>query len=428
MNRVLLISPNNETNPLIFPIGLGYIRSSLLKNDFEVGILDFAHLPFQKNVLLSYLNQYKPNFVCISIRNLDNCCCLRPRSFINPIKEIASWIKERDSAIPIIIGGSGFSLLPQIWLQTVEADFGIVGDGTKSLPILLNCLRNREDLNNLPGFINFNKYKWIGYPTEHAERLDEIPFPSRDGFVHPLQENQKVRYNIQTKRGCNFKCIYCAYPLLEGKNLRLRSPKNVVDEIQEMLEKYYINEFDFVDNVFNNPLEQASAICREIISRKLKVTWSCFLNPAFCSKDFLNLLIDAGCTHVEFGIDSASNKMLKTMKKNFNQNDIRSIVDYCKDTNISYNLCLLFGCPGETVETVRETLRFLNELGVEQIFGLIGVRILPNTEIHHRYSMNLKISDLLEPKFYISKKIHPDQILNEFDTFYKEKNPGWMIL
>ncbi len=428
MNKVLLISPNNESNPTVFPIGLGYIRSGLLKSGFDAGILDFAHLEFKNEVLKLHLNEYKPDFIGISIRNMDNCCYLHTRSFISPIKKIVGWIREWNPLIPVILGGSGFSLLPQIWMQVLEADFGIVGDGTKSFPGLLNYLKDMKEPKDLPGLIYYKKGRCIGCPAEQAEIIDEIPFPTRDGFIHPLKEDRNVRYNIQTKRGCSFQCTYCAYPLIEGENLRLRSPKNVVDEICEMFQEHHVKEFDFVDNVFNNPMGHAEDICREIISRKIKVSWSCFLNPVNCSQEFLKLLIDAGCTHVEFGIDSGSEKILKAMKKNFSKNDICTAVENCKKVKISFNCCILFGGTGETMETVRETFQLMDRLEVEQVFGLIGIRILPNTALHLQDSKKYKVSELLEPKFYISEEIQPAQIINEFQTLYKRKYPGWTIL
>ena len=103
-------------------------------------------------------------------------------------------------------------------------------------------------------------------------------------------------------------------------------------------------------------------------------------------------------------------------------------VNNCKTVNISYSCCLLFGSPGEDMDTVRETLQLMESLDVEQVFGLIGVRILPNTEIHQKYAKNLSEAQLLEPEFYISKGIQPKQVLDEFNIFYSQRHPGWMII
>lgn len=428
MKKGLLISPNTESNPTIFPIGLGYIRAGLMKNGYEAGILDFAHLPLQEEVLLSYLCEQEPDYIGISIRNLDNCCYMHSRSFIEPIIKLVDWIKAWNSSIPVILGGSGFSLLPEVWLQITKADYGIHGDGIESFPYLLNCLQSNKEPEYVPGVVYNRNGTWIRCDAEQTECLNHVPFPSREGFLHLQQDSREVRHNIQTKRGCSFRCSYCAYPILEGRKLRLRSPQNVVDEICEMTERYHINEFDFVDNVFNNPSEHAEEICREIISRKVKVRWGCFLNPIGCSKEFLQILMDAGCNHVEFGIESGCNKILRNMRKNFNIDDISITVRNCKEVNISYSCCLLLGSPGETMGTVRETLRLMEVLDVKQVFGLIGVRILPDTEIHKKYAGYLSIPQLLEPKFYISEEIQPEQLLEEFNNFYKQRHPAWMIL
>lgn len=427
MAKVLLISPNKEKNPLVFPLGIGYIRAALLQDGYEVGILDFGHLELEKGVLRGYLSAFEPDFTGISIRNLDNCCMQRPRSFIGDVKSIVSWIKEWNGDVPVVLGGSGFSLLPEEWMKYSGADYGIVGDGTRSIGMLLGRLEKKEALEEIPGLMFFSNQRLIKFEQEWDGPIDEIGIPSRAGFLHELKNQSGVRHNIQTKRGCALHCSYCAYPHIEGRRMRLRSPDKVVDEIQQMIEEHRIHEFDFVDSVFNFPLDHAAEICKKMIERKLDVSWGCFLNPGFISQEFVELLKASKCSGIEFGIDAGNDICLEAMGKSFRKKQIREAVQMCRNCEVPFSFCLLIGGPQETVNTLHETLQFIEELEVEHVFGLLGVRILPNTGIYDEKFSGSDEEELFKPRFYFSELLSIEQALAEINRF-QNRHPGWIFV
>ena len=427
MAKILLISPNMEKNPLIFPLGLGYIRSALVNAGFDARIVDFGHVKFQKETMERFLVEFRPDFIGVSIRNLDNCCMQHPRSFVCQVQTVIRWIREWNSGVPVILGGSGFSLLPLQWLNVTGSDYGIIGDGVRSFPLLIEKLLGEKPLENIPGLVYYKGGKLFRQEPDKESSLDSAPYPSRDGFLHELSSDIKVRHNVQTKRGCGLKCLYCAYPYLEGTCVRLRSPPRVADEIYQMKEVYGIREFDFVDSVFNVPMEHGEEICREIISRKLDMSWGCFLHPSYISEDFLKLLKRAGCTSIEFGIDSGSEKCLRAMGKSFGKTEIRRAAHLCKLAKIDFNFCLLFGGPEETMETLKDTLQLMEECEVDNLFGLFGVRILPNKALFNSKFGGMSLDELLEPKFYFSEQLNIEEALDEIMT-YKKRHPGWVIV
>ena len=266
MKKVLLISTNMEKTPTaIFPLGLGYIQASLLAAGYEAGIMDLAHLTWEKSIFQEYMQQYNPDIIAIAVRNLDNCCMQRPRSFVGQVVQVIHWIRQCNPGMPIIMGGSGFSLLPEEWLATVGADYGIVGDGTDSMVQLVSKLEKQEDPGPIPGLIYAGNGGWIRNPPLLEKNLDKFPFPKRDGYIHPLAPETSVKHNIQTKRGCPFQCSYCSYSSLEGTGVRIRSPQNVIKEIRELTLYYKVTSFDFVDSLFNYPVGHAEEICKQII-------------------------------------------------------------------------------------------------------------------------------------------------------------------
>lgn len=427
MKKVLLISPNSEKSPAVFPLGLGYLWSSLTKVGFEVGIIDFLHLKWDQKVITNYLNSFEPDIIGISIRNVDNTCMSHSQNFLSEYRQLGLWIKQWNESIPVVLGGSGFSLFPEGWIDLLDPTCGMVGDNLGHITdIFIDLTKNRINF-SIPGLV----YKKNGtiYKNKPVleENLNTIPFPERNGYIHPLDTSVNLRQNIQTKRGCRFKCTYCSYPSIEGNEIRYRSANNVVDEIVHIQKTYDIHEFDFVDSVFNFPLIHAIDICKEIIERKIKISWSCFLHPKFVSEKLFILMKNAGCTHVEFGIDSGSNVCLEKLNKEFNQHDIRKAVNYCSKRKIPFNVCLLLGVPGETADTLKETLDLMDELQVDDLFGLVGIRIFPNTKMFIDYFDFKDQNNLFFPEFFLSNETELDTIQKVFNQ-YKCNHPNWVLM
>lgn len=420
MKRILLISPNLEKKPFaVFPLGLGYLRSGLQAAGYECGILDFAHLAFTCENLLQYVNAYNPVLVGITIRNIDNCCMQHPRGFVYPVRQTVQWIRDWNPEIPIVIGGSGFSLLPRPWLETVGADFGIVGSGVTVFVRLVNELmaRGKKSKRNKGPTLLYSRFA----------REPALPFPDRGGFLHPLDPRVSLRHNVRTGSGCTFRCTYCAYPFLEGKKVRARPAHEVREEIRTMVEDRGIYSFDFVDSVFNEPGAHAEAVCRALAEARLNVRWGCFMTPGNVSPSLIHWLKAGGCHFVEWGIDSGSPTILHQLKKKFRPRDIQNAVRLCRDYELPFSVSLLFGGPGETMTTIKETFDLMERLNIEDGFGLAGIRVLPNTEIHKRFCKHWDYQALLEPRFYFSDGLARHTLYREFETF-REKYPRWILL
>ena len=186
--------------------------------------------------------------------------------------------------------------------------------------------------------------------------------------------------NIETKRGCNKGCIYCADPLIKGKTLRLRSPKSVVDEIESLL-RAGIDYFHFCDSEFNLPSVHAEEVCLEIIRRGLgnKVRWYTYASPVPFTEEMAILFQRAGCRGINFGVDSGSDRMLRSLGRDFSVEDLSHTAYLCHRQGLVFMYDLLLGGPGETKETLRQTIELMKELSPSRIGATLGVRIFPGT-------------------------------------------------
>lgn len=428
--KVLLISTNLLCDPIpVYPLGIGYLISSLRKSGHICAVFDFVFENDPESDLLTKITEFKPEAIGISIRNIDNICFLFQKEFISQIDKVVQLCRQEVN-VPIVLGGSGFSIFPEEIMALTKADFGVIGEGEKVLPQLLECFEFGEDYSDLNGIVYAYDDKFIINKPRFNEEVDKLDFPDRNICNKQYCSSQKQNideisvFNIQSKRGCCFSCIYCTYPMIEGKKTRMRLAGNVANELMEMLTKHNVRQVDFVDSVFNYPLEHAKNVCKAICRKGININWTCFLHPLYVDEEIVELMLEAGCARVELGIDSLSSAVLTILKKGFEVNDVFKCGELLKSRGLAYSCSLIFGGPGETMETVKETMKNLDRLDPNAVFGLIGMRIYPNTEL----SRQLKIKNaLLQPSFYISPDLDLE-ILKSYLIDRLKKHPNWTFV
>lgn len=417
MKSVLLVSANREKNPYpVAPLGLLYIAHALPNHGFSVSILDLC---FSKNIprdIKAAIKSFVPDFVGVSIRNIDNLSFPKSISYLTEIKEIIRHVKSCTNA-PVILGGSAFSLFPESLLRSTGCSMGIVGEGEMAFIKLLKSISS----NSLDTVPNLAWFKRGIFRQNSIVCLESKDYVLRRGLIdNNLYTKLGGMGNVQTKRGCKFRCTYCTYPFLEGNRYRLRNPGIIAQEIKELKNKYKINHIFFVDSVFNYPVDHAAAICKEIIDKKINITWSCFAWPHHISGDLLELMKMSGCTHIEFGSDAFSEKILARLHKPFSISDIMSASKRCKKSGIKFCHYVIFGSPGEDKQTLKEAFRNLKQVKSTAVIAMLGVRIYPNTELQ-KISIKENIIEpedgLLEPCFYLSPKIPAKFLVNRVAEF-----------
>ena len=184
--------------------------------------------------------------------------------------------------------------------------------------------------------------------------------------------------------------------------------KDVLAEINSLVNDYGVSYLYFVDDIFNYPPEFASQLCRAMTEARLPVNWSAFINPDFITPGLMDDMLAAGCDAVEFGSDSGSPRMLKNLCKSFTVEDLRLASGLCRERGVDFAHYLLFGGPGETVETILESFALMDELQPTAVLAMTGIRIYPNTALYSTAVEEGVIAanqSLLEPLFYISPAV-----------------------
>jgi len=234
--------------------------------------------------------------------------------------------------------------------------------------------------------------------------------------------------NFQTKRGCPFQCIYCSYPLIEGRVPRLRDPETVVDELEMIVARYGVRHFFAVDSIFNHPIDHAERICDAIIRRGINIQWTCYGNHAFITGRLAEKMRKAGCTSIEFWTDSLIDETLFLLKKGFTFKDISEASRILRETDMKCCHFVFLGAPGDTEERVRINMERLEGLGADVSVIMTGVRIFPNTPLVKFAEEDLGITPAditIRPVHYIA----PD-VLKNMDTiveYIRQNHPKWIL-
>jgi radical SAM superfamily enzyme YgiQ (UPF0313 family) len=400
--KILLLSVNREKMPYpVFPLGLAYLAEVLKEGGYRTEVLDLCFSEEPSIDLRDTLQRFQPDLVGLSLRNLDNLTYPTSVSYLKEVDGVIQVCRQTSSA-KLIIGGSGFSLAPKELIKHFDVDFGIIGEGEKIFLQLVKSIDKGESISPSPPLLVKGNSLPVAF---RGARVFPIKAPDRSLFETCRYLEKGGMGNIQTKRGCPFSCIYCTYPLLEGKEIRLRKAEEVVEELQKLTQEEGVDYVYFVDDIFNYPPSYAEALCREMTRSKVDIKWSAFVNPGFLTKDLLKWMKEAGCVGIEFGTDSGSPRMLKNYRKSFGIEDIIQSSQSCSTLEINHCHYILFGGPGEDEATIEESFRLMDRLDPTAVIAMLGIRIYPGTEMERIALSQGAIredSNLIYPHFYIS--------------------------
>ncbi|MGE5247056.1 MAG: lipid biosynthesis B12-binding/radical SAM protein [Verrucomicrobiota bacterium] len=398
MKRILLVSSNTSRDPhQVYPLGLAFVAAGLAESGHRVEQFDFLASGESEALLREKIVSFKPDYVGVSLRNLDDCDSLSRVGYPEIAKRIVGSVREA-VGVPVIIGGPGFSILPEELLAFTGADHGIVGEGER---IVCELIRDLSEGRTPP-------------PILRGDRLldgVEIASPRYDGEMIAYYLEQSGMVNLQTKRGCPHACVYCVYPSLEGDRFRHRDPRSVGDDIERAGAEHGADSFFFTDSIFNDPQGGYLSIAEEILRRKLRVRWCCYMRPERIGRKEIALLKRAGMYAVELGTDAACDATLHSLGKGFSFADVLEVNRAFIAERLPCAHFVMFGGPGETIGTVAEGLANLQRLEHTVVFAYSGIRILPGTALHRRALAEGLLSpaaSLIGPAYYFSPQIDAD--------------------
>jgi radical SAM superfamily enzyme YgiQ (UPF0313 family) len=347
--------------------------------------------------------------------------------FASALSSIAVAIRKV-SSVPLILGGSGYSLFPVQLLEKTCADFGVIGEGEIAFPLLIERVRTGGGYEDIPGLVYRGSDTRVRINPRSALIAGSIPRLKRQADLVAHYLNQSTMLNIQTQRGCSFTCCYCTYPFIEGSVFRLRDPDTVCDEIEDARAAGALYVF-FVDSVFNTSEAHVRGICEAIVRRKISVKWGCYLRPQGISRELMDLMARAGLTHIEFGTDSLSDAVLDAYGKRFTVRDVIQSSMHAREAGVRYSHFLIIGGPGETEATIQESFDNYRHIKKSVFFSYIGMRVYPDTPLYAvavREGAVSRERDLLEPYFYITPHVTYDR-MNALLRAHASKVRNWFV-
>lgn len=370
----------NRIRPPIAPIGLDYVAEAMGRSEHTVRVFDPPDDEGWEEALSDFFRRSPFDLVGLTLRNTDDCVFTSRQSFLAPLAITVERIRQNSQGL-IVLGGVGFSVMPEKVLERSQADVGIWGDGEFAFLDLADRLDRKQEYLNLPGLVWRNEEGWHrNRPLLHS--LDALPPMSRRWVDNRRYFREGGQIGFETKRGCSGVCVYCADPVAKGNQIRTRPPKAVVDEIESLIAQG-IDHLHTCDSEFNLPLEHALEVCQKMIRRGLgdKLRWYAYCSPVPFPEEFAQVLRRAGCVGINFGTDSGEEGMLKRLGRNFSPEDIARTVRLCKDAGITVMLDLLLGSPGESEESIRRTVELMKRVEPDRVGVAVGVRLYPGTPL-----------------------------------------------
>ena len=399
--KVLLISAMEESGELAapLPIGLACVAAATERAGHNVRLLSVAASGEREFRIADAVLQFHPDLIGISARNIDDQDMQHPHFLLASIRELVANCRHVSSS-PIVLGGAGYSIFPQPALEYLQADMGIKGEGEMAFPALLSWIERGKPGSPPPGTYLRNG---VSTTTALVPNFDAFPLPEPSLWLNSSGA-EALRIPVQSRRGCPLDCIYCSTSTIEGRPVRKKSPESVVRWLTQLRAQGF-RSFHFVDNAFNLPPSYAKDLCRKLIEAQLGLDWWAIVYPKWVDQELAELMAKSGCTLVSLGFESGSEPVMKTLNKRFSCADVRAVSATLAATGIKRNGFLLLGAPGETKETVEESLAFADSLHLDGLKVTVGLRIYPATALHSIAVAERVVradDDLLSPRFYLT--------------------------
>lgn len=361
--NILLLYPDCPSSygiPRNPPMGISLLGAILDQDGFNIKIYDLRFKDIDLKKLNNIIDDFNPLFVGISTTSIG---------FKSTI-EICKLVKKCFPHILTLIGGPHPSAYPDYTLKHHEIDYICIGEGDK---VILDFARNIHDqslLRNIPGI----GYGYSGEVTKNPQKkfledLDALPFPKYELF--PIDsyrlKNGDLVLPLLTSRGCPYSCTFCSSYLTNGKKIRERSAKNVVDEIKRNYEVYGSKEFQIVDDTFNFHKERVIDICIRIKKERLNVQWYCGqgIRADRADEEVFKYMKEAGCYLVAIGIETTNPNTLKSIKKGETIEQIRHSIQIAKNVGLITKGFFIIGLPGDRFQDIMESINFFKAVDLD---------------------------------------------------------------
>ncbi len=403
--KILLFAPSFETpaqQAASYPLALAYLGAVLEKEGHSVKAFDYIHDEWAKveNQVKSIIIQEKPQIIGVSSMTTNRIAAAKLAKLANSI----------DPNIKVIFGGVHPTLMYEQILLNLPVDFVVIGEGEETIVELVSAIEskaNSEKLKKIKGIaFKLNNEVVRTEVRPFLKDLDLLPIPNHHYFEERIKRDKT--FYISCSRGCPFACKFCSTSKHWGRMIRRRSVKNVIAEI-----KYLKNRYPFVDKILFNDDELIinpdwiKELCNAFIKEKFNFTWSAPARVSSVHEEIIPLLKKAGCIHLSVGVESGSPAMIARIDKKITQDQIINAFFVCKKYSMPVSMFLMVGLPGETSQTINETIDLIKRTPFHKSVKSIGLpglyQVFPGTETYEL----AKKQGFIDDDYWLTDKAAP---------------------
>jgi radical SAM superfamily enzyme YgiQ (UPF0313 family) len=418
MTKIALINPPQDTQYPQPPLGLALIAAILEKAGYQVTLIEANAL------------KLGPATVVEMAADADIVGITAMTPTIGTALNITGHLKKRRPDLKIILGGPHATLLPEETMaSSPDVDIIVRGEGDETAVELLKALEGSHPIDNIAGIT----YRKDGIIVNSPDRIsmvdmDSLPYPAyhllpwQKYHPHPPHGMAMPFGALVTSRGCPYRCAYCSKPVF-GSKFRAQSPDRVVEEIVYLKQKFGVKEIAFYDDTFTIDKDRVHAIADKIVAKKLKIAWTCETRVNLVDKELLAHMKRSGCYTVAYGIESASPEIIKTLQKDITLKQVEAAIRAHKEVGLQVVGYFMLGSPGETPETIQQTIDYAKELKVD--FAQFSVTTpFPGTELYEIYK-RINPGNIDWEKFIYAGTDNPTNPVFESDKLTREALVKW---
>lgn len=432
---VSLVSPVSRANSQIPPLSLMYIAAYLEKHKIKTNIIDAKSDPYKlfdvrekrivANKIIKKIKECEPKIIGIT------CMCTE----VNEVLQLSKSLNQKHDSV-IVVGGVQPTLCPHDFLyKKSPVDYVVMGEGEETMLELAQKIISNQDVTHIKGIAYFKEKLIVTEPRPFIKNLDDLPFPAyelvdMDYYLRPnIRSIRPIflsQFSVFAGRGCPYNCRFCA-TIFWKRTVRLRSYKNVVDEIEYLVKKYSIDGVYITDDTFAINRERLLSFCSELKRRKLDIIWGCQTRVHLIKEDLVKAMKAAGCIQMEFGVESGSQKMLDNLNKGITVKQIKEAFKLCQKYKIRTYANIMFNTIDETEDDVKKTLDLCKEIKAD-VYGFAIMTPYPKTDIYNNikpltvdeYSLYDDAISVLHPRFKFAKHdINLEKLLKELFKEYR---------
>ena len=360
-------------HPLLIPLGLAYLAAVMEKDGHEVKVIDCPACKLDHENLKTELSRFDPTLIGITSTTPTT-----PSALLS-----ARAAKEECPNAKVVMGGPHATFMDKEILSEVEAvDIVVRGEGEQTLLELAQKSEDPNAFKDIKGVTFRKDGKIIQTPNRpFIENLDEIPRPEYKFFDLEKYKIYGKRFlPIITSRGCPYQCSFCVTSRIFGRKFRARSPENIVDELEWLKKTHGADGISFYDDAFTLDRKRLIAICEQMIERKIGLPWGCQTRVDHVSKEILALMKKANCNEVSFGVESGCQRILDAVSKKTTVEQNEKAIKWAKDEGLFVAVSAIIAYPGETRETVQQTMDLLRRMEPDDAYLCIATPY-PGTEL-----------------------------------------------